>query len=185
MRQSLKRWFYDSMISVAGLVAVFLLFASCQQNKDQSNPQAKRKEVEPSFQYEITSFQTSWKTVSRGLTALDGMLWVPEIRMTVKNTGTRDIDIIYFRAVFLDAEGVIKGDDIIESVSSIPAGYAKGPVFLYGTVGYTSDFAFLPMMKDNSQKWRFDLFVGNSYSGPWTKIKSGLVELPEEYRRMR
>lgn len=181
----MKRWCYNSIISLAGLVAAFLLVASCEQNKEQSSPQATRKEVDQSSQYEITSFQTSWKMVSRGLTALEGMLWVPEIRMTVKNTGTRDIDVIYFRAVFLDAEGVINGDDIIESISSVPAGYAKGPAFLHGTVGYTSDIAFLPMVKDNSQKWRFDLFVGNSYSGPWTKIKSGFVELPEEYERMK
>ena len=181
----MKRWFYNSIISAVRLVAVFLLFASCQQNKEQSSPQAQRKEAEKSYQYEITSFQTSWKTVSRGYTALEGLLWVPEIRMTVKNTGTRDIDVIYFRAIFLDAEGVIKGDDIIESVSSIPVGYAKGPIFLHGTVGYTSDFAFLPMMIDSSQKWRFELFEGNSYSGPWKKIKTGKVELPEEYQRMR
>jgi len=176
----MKRW-SNSIMCLTVLVAVFLLFVSCQQSKEQSSPQAKRK----SYQYEIVSFQTSWKAVSRGLTALEGMLWVPEIRMTVKNTGTRDIDVIYFRAVFLDAEGVIKGEDIIKSVSSIPAGYAKGPIFLYGTVGYTSDFAFLPMMKDDSKKWRFELFEGNSYSGPWKKIKTGKVELPEEYQRMR
>jgi hypothetical protein len=164
----MKRWF-SSIRSLAGLMTVSLLFTSCQ----------------PSKKYEITSFQTSWETVSRGFTPWEGMLWVPEIRMTVKNTGTRDIDVIYFRAVFLDAEGVIRGDDKIESVSSIPAGYAKGPIFLKGTVGYTTDVAFIPMMKDDSKKWRYDLFEGNRYSGPWTKIKSGFVELPEAYNIMQ
>lgn len=162
--------FHKLMPYLLGLVAVVLFIVSCGQKEDR--------------RYEITSFQTSWTTVSRGLTALDGMLWVPRIRMTVKNLGSREINVIYFRAIFLDDEGVISGDDI-ESVRSIPAGYAKGPVFLRGTVGYTSDFAFLSMRRDDSKKWRFNLLAGNSYSGPWTKIKSGFVEIPETYRRMR
>jgi len=181
----MKEYVCNSINMFLGLLGVLFFLSGCAQEGDHSKPELKAKNVVQSHQYEITRFETSWKTVSSGLTALDGMVWVPEIRLTIKNTGTRDIEEIYFRAIFLDAEGVIKGDDIIESVSSIPKGYAKGPVFLYGSVGYTSDFAFLPMMSDNSKKWRYDLFEGNSYSGPWRKIKSGAIELPEEYRSMR
>jgi len=103
--------------------------------------------------------------------------------MTVRNTGARDIDKLYFKAVFLDAKGTLKGDDVLVSVNSIPAGSARGPIFMRGYVGYTSDFVFL-VMGDDSNKWRFDLYEGGSYTGPWTKIKSGLVELPEMYRSL-
>lgn len=165
------------------IITACMSVVGCGTGGEESSNGGKTKT--PSYQYEITSFTSSWTKVSRGLTALEGLLWVPEIRMTIKNTGSKDIEAIYFRVMFLDAEGVIQGDDIIESVMSIPAGYAKGPVFIHGTLGYTSDLAFLPMMKDDSQKWRFDLFQGQSYSGPWEKIKSGVIDLPKAYERMK
>ena len=126
------------------------------------------KHKEMAYQYEITSFQTGWTKAS---------VWVPEIRMTVKNVGPRDIDRICFKAIFLDAKGVIKGDNVIKCVDSIPAGYARGPIILRGYVGYIILPAFGPMMKNNSKKWRFILFEGKNYSGPWRKIKSGIVDV--------
>jgi len=135
--------------------------------------------------YEITKLKTSWDATGRGLTALDGMLWVPEIRIFVKNIAAKDKEDVFFKVLFLDAEQVIKGDEVIERIGSIPAGYTKGPIFFQGTVGYTSDLALVEMAKDTLKKWRYDFFESGSYSGPWRKIRSGSIDLPTPYNAIK
>jgi len=119
--------------------------------------------------YEIVSLQAKWKSTSQGLNLSDGMLYVPEIQMTVKNSGKFEIEDIRFKVVFLDDNGVITSDST-GLTGTIPPGYVKGPIFISGSVGYTN--SIMPF----NVKWRFDLFVRNSYSAPWTKIKSGVIE---------
>lgn len=95
------------------------------------------------------------------------------------------IERLYLRAVFLDEKGVITSE-AKEAVESVPAGYSKGPVFIPGSVGYRDDMPFLSMVGSDGEKnkWKFDLFSGESYSGPWTKIRSGTVSVPEQLERL-
>lgn len=137
----------------------------------------------PQGSWELSDFQTNWTLESRGSSPLDGMLWLPQIKFTVRNTGAVDINQLWLKAMFLDSDGVIKGDESITSVGAVPSGLAKGPNFLRGTLGYTSDMAFLPMIDDAKNKWRFVLYAGDSYSGPWVKIHTGSVDLPEQYKQ--
>jgi hypothetical protein len=120
----------------------------------------------------LLDFSTTWTAQSRGYTALDGQLWVPEIKMVVKNMGVLEINEVYLRAVFLDEKGVITSESS-ESIKSIPPGYAKGPIFILGTVGYMSK----PSLRWNAPatKWRYELYQGHSSSGPWKQIQSGFV----------
>jgi len=144
-------------------------------------PDAKSVEVasapsaEPEAGYEFTELKAYWAKTSRGLTALEGVLWVPEVKMTIRNTGDRDLEELYFKALFLDHEGTITDEDV-EVVESIPAGYTRGPVFLRGSVGYTSSNA-LALLAADKKSWRVDLFEGKSYSGPWKKIRSLRVKI--------
>lgn len=149
--------------------------------RSETTADAGREVVLKGQPYEITKLETGWETTARGLTALEGMLWVPEIRIFVKNNADKDIEDVFFKVIFLDAEQVIKGDEVIDIISSIPAGYTKGPIFFQGTVGYTSDLALVAMAKDTLKKWRYDFFEGSSYSGPWRKIRSGSIDLPTPY----
>ena len=136
-------------------------------------------------QFDLVDIEARWEAQSRGFTALDGQIWVPTVRAVVKNTGSHDIDSVHFRAVFLDRNGIITSESR-EGVDSIPSGYSKGPVFIRGSAGYESDTAFLGMTGSNGEKnkWRFDLFSGDSHAGPWTKIRSGTIELPIELARL-
>src|SRR5581483_4681319 len=99
---------------------------------------------------ELRDITTTWTTTSRGFTESDGRLWVPQVRAMVKNAGSDDIRRVYCRVLFMDNEGVIKGDDVIESIDSLPASRTKGPIILTGSLGYTSDFAFLSMIENPS-----------------------------------
>ena len=168
-------------------ISLFTFFGCNSQVKEPNSELVSATEVEsePQNKYEFSVFKTTWETTARGFTEAEGLLWVPQINFTIKNTGLQDIENLYFKAIFLDSENVIKGDDSIESIDSIPASYSKGPIFIQGSVGYTSDYAFIDMLDDASKSWRFDLFEGESYSGPWKKIKSGTIELPEQYKAMR
>jgi hypothetical protein len=120
----------------------------------------------------LLDFSTAWTAQSRGYTALDGRLWVPEIKTVVKNMGGLEISEVYFRAVFLDEKGVITSESR-ESIKSIPSGYSKGPLFIRGTVGYTNK----PFFGWNAPatKWRYELYEGHSPSGPWKQIQFGFV----------
>ena len=131
----------------------------------------------------LNDFSVSWITTARGMTAVDGRLWVPQVKTTVKNDGSSDLDSYVLRAVFLDEKGVITSESK-EWIRDLPAGYAKGPFFINGSVGYTSDMPFMGMVKDETKKWRYDIFTSLSYSGPWKKIKSDYVPVPAEYQRI-
>jgi hypothetical protein len=131
-----------------------------------------------SIQYDLLSFQTTWK-IADAFGRVE-KVWVPELQFIIKNNGKIDIDSMYFKAVFVDADGIIVGEEPIIDVTNIPAGRGRGPVFLHGSIGYTSDWGFLAMC-DDSKKWSFDLFEGSSYDGPWKKIRTGKVSTPYAY----
>ncbi len=125
---------------------------------------------------EILRLTTTWKGQSRGTTTLDGALWVPELRMSVRNTSSQDIDVFYLKAQFIDSKGVLTGDPVTRSVREIPQSATKGPVFLSGDIGYTSDWAIL------GQKWRYKLYVSSRYGGPWSQVAAGAIDLPRGYQ---
>lgn len=132
---------------------------------------------------EIYSIKTKWVTTSRGLTDAEGLIWVPQVSLNLKNENTNDIEI-YIKAIFLDEKNIINGNDIIKH-ESITGTYSKGPIFFNGTVGYVSDEIFFVMAKDESKKWKVDLFVSKDYSGPYEKINSLTVNLPDFYEQIK
>ena len=132
--------------------------------------------------YKVQEIAVTWTTTARGFTELDGQLWVPEVRATIRNTGDAPTENLYLQAVFYDQDKVIKGDPAIASLHSIPAGFAQGPVFLKGSVGYTSDWALINMGENPQQMWNYELSIGTSYFGPWEMIDKGKVSLPLGYR---
>ncbi|MDH7572559.1 MAG: hypothetical protein QHH27_03280 [Clostridia bacterium] len=143
--------------------------------RPQSEPGASDTVPQVSASYEITELKAYWTKTSRGATALEGVLWVPAIKMNIKNTGQQEIEKLYLKALFLDEEGVIT-DEAIEVLESIPAGYTRGPVILRGSVGYTSSNA-IAILTAYEKKWQVDLFEGESYSGPWKKLRSEPVQI--------
>lgn len=170
-------------------LSVFELLVGCSQSKPNVSTnsttvksQETKEEVKNAGKsYEFVDFATTWEKGSRGTTAADGILWVPQIKFTVKNTDKNDINK-YFKVIFLDEKGTIIGNEIIENTQTIPSGYSKGPIFMRGTTGYTGESVFLTM--DDSKKWHADLFEGTSYTGPWSKIKSVTIDLPEKYAKL-
>jgi hypothetical protein len=164
---------------VVGGVGILMLKSTPRPSSSQS-PQPRRYASatpvpDDSSAIFLLDFSTAWTAQSKGYTALDGQLWVPEIKVVVKNMGVLEISEVYLRAVFLDEKGVITSESS-ESIKSIPPGYAKGPVFILGTVGYTSK----PSLRWNAPatKWRYELYQGHSSSGPWKQIQTGLVMSP-------
>jgi hypothetical protein len=137
--------------------------------------------VEPSV--ELLDFSTSWVNQSRGMTTLDGKIWVPQVKTTVKNLGDADLPSLVIRVAFINDKGVITSDSK-EWIRDLPAGYAKGPFFIKGTVGYTNDWAFVDMANDDKKKWKYDLFYSTSYNGPWKKVRSENIAPPEQYGKI-
>jgi hypothetical protein len=78
---------------------------------------------------------------------------------------------------------VIQGNDVSSSVDSVPAGLARGPVFLRGDVGFTSDTSFLSMVVSPANDWRYDLYYRSGQEN-WKPLTSGTVEIPAQYKRM-
>lgn len=124
---------------------------------------------------------TRWKTTSKGQTALEGLLWVPQIKFNLKNTSPKDADL-RLRADFIDATGKITSDDT--EYADISAGSTRGPIFLHGSVGYASDEIFLDMMKDAAAKWKVNLYAREGLSAEWHQILSETVQLPGQYQQM-
>lgn len=134
--------------------------------------------VDPTSEIRISKIEAHFLPASRGITTIDGALWVPEISIELRNAGPVDLDAIYIRAVFTDDQNVIRGDAAVGSMKELPAGYTKGPLSLHGTVGYTTDMAFLDWTQDKSKRWRFDLFFGSEMRGPWRRVGSGRIDSP-------
>lgn len=78
-------------------------------------------------------------------------------------------------------DGVIAGDEAVNGVTSIPAGMAKGPVFLTGTTGYMSQMAV--SLGEGKGDWSYLLSVSESYSGPWVRLDSGRIDPTTAYSR--
>lgn len=82
-------------------------------------------------------------------------------------------------------QGVVNADYVI--ILDIPAGLSRGPIFLQGTVGYTSDYPFIGMLSDDTKKWQADIFIQEFVKGAseYKKIKSVAIEVPERYKRLK
>lgn len=122
----------------------------------------------------LLDLDTGWTTTSAGRTHLEGDLWVPEIRTTVKNGTLKEIPGLWLRAIFLDEQLVITSEQVT-LVEKVPPGWRKGPIFLTGKAGYPGESS-LAWMDDPARLWRYELFQGTSATGPWTKIGAGVVK---------
>jgi len=76
-------------------------------------------------------------------------LWLPSLLFDVRNIGSKPISRLEISAQFVDnKKRALMGDKVTDHVigrmssDSLPPGMAK-PVFLYGGVGYTSDWVFV------------------------------------------
>jgi hypothetical protein len=121
--------------------------------------------------YEIVKMDAQWRLHS------NEDLWVPELRMQIKNMTDHDLQF-QLEARFLDGENVLTADD--STVVKIPAGYTVD-TWLQSYRGYTSDWPFLTMADDESQNWHYELFGRQRSNQDWQKITSGVVALPPGY----
>lgn len=115
---------------------------------------------------------------------LRGELWVPRVKLNVRNKRNGSIGYLKLVAQFIDTKTeTMMGDetsDYIASSMGIPlsAGMAKTS-FLYGSVGFKSDWA---LVTDGGPKVKAKLFaVGSSGQSP-VPIKELSVKLPPQYR---
>lgn len=131
--------------------------------------------------FEILDTRTSWVTVSKGFTALEGLLWVPEVRLKVRRTAPSHGELAV-KAVFIDEAGTVL-DEYRDSEEFEP-GYVKELILTAGR-GYPFDHVFLPMIQDPTKRFRVDVFAAKNYFGDvWTKILGIYVDLPAEYAAM-
>lgn len=137
----------------------------------------------PTPPFVLSGLTTTWRLESAAYAGVAGGLWVPEVQFTIQNTQSRDIGPVYFRGRFSDGAATLEGDDITQTVQDVPAGYRRGPIFVDGGQGYTSDMAFLPMMQNANTRWRYQLSYATSFTGAYTLLQSGPVELPPNYRQ--
>jgi hypothetical protein len=130
---------------------------------------------------QVSEISTTWRLASRGITVMDGQLWVPRLSMTVRNPSDTELKT-YYRVLFLDEKGVIKAEER-EPILGIPGKLAKGPIFVDGNTGFTNDGPFVEMATGKSKRWSYELDQGEGFSGPWVKVASGPVDIPEDYQR--
>jgi len=134
--------------------------------------------------YDLQNVTTTWVKISRGRTTEDGILWVPEVRFKVKNLSSGNINK-YFRVLFIDHDHAVSGDEIIVTLGVLPPGYTKGNLFVRGTIGYTDETMFWKMIGDESKIWEAEIFEGDTYRGPWTKIKTVKISLPGPFQQLK
>jgi len=141
------------------------------------------KEEKEAKIYDLQNLMTTWTKVPRGKTE-DDILWLPEIRFKVKNLSPNNINK-HFRVLFMDHNNSIVGDEIVQTIGILPPGYSKDNIFFRGTIGYTNEAVFWKMVGDDSKHWRAEIFEGDSYRGPWKKIRSVTISLPKPFQQLR
>lgn len=173
---------------VAAVLALLALTNACQEQPPPSLPDPPKAATEPREPVvsnppknplaglRVEQVHARFEAASVGRTTIDGGIWAPRVNVNVRNTGDTDIDVVYLRAIFVDSEKTLRGDPVIDRMVELPAGYAKGPATLRGEVGFTSNMVFFEWHKRPSLRWRFELFMGPSSDGPWSKVGHGLVD---------
>jgi len=120
---------------------------------------------EPKPSVELIDFSTNW---------YDRGIWVPGIKVTVKNTGNKDLHNYIIKVDFIDLNGTIASESK-EWIKDIPAGRAKGPFSIRGNTGY-KNFIALMNITSEGKFWSYDLYYSTNYNGPFTKIQSGHID---------
>lgn len=144
----------------------------------------EKNEERPVKSYDIQNVVTTWTKTPRGQTGEDGILWLPEVRFKVKNLSPHHINK-HFRVLFIDQDNSISGHEIVETIGVLPPGYSRNNLLFRGTKGYTNETVFWKMLGDDSKYWKADIFIGDSYRGPWEKIKTVKISLPEPFKQLK
>jgi len=155
-------WLVISIVATVAFVAVGVTLAVSGGPRGQGSPGVT---VASAPRVEARNVRSTFELRSRGTTTIDGGLWLPVVSLDLHNTGTRDLDGVYLRAIFVDGDDVLRGDPVYAGVRMLPAGYSKGPVELMGEVGFSSDLAFM-RWGEGRQRLNFELAISTKPSGP-------------------